>query len=194
MGNLGNHGVLQAHDEAQHHHGGGHEQPLVIAKVAAEQAKAQQQDGLQHQGQGIFAVQVFTPCPVDEDGGSGRASQEGQQRAKPLQDQPDLPQHQVVRHGRNDARHVGGVLLHGKEAAGVGGAGHEAEIAGKLPVGLRAAYPSGEVAQVGDGHGRCRAGGPLSRSARRRSRAMPPTRPRRWPGCASAARHAPTSA
>jgi hypothetical protein len=118
----------------------------------AERAKTEQQQRLCHQRQREQAVQAPAAREVDQDRAAGRAGDEGQQRPEAGQVVTELPERQVVGHGRDDARHVRGVLVHGQEAARVGGAGDKGQHQAELVVGLRAAPASGQFSGVLDRH------------------------------------------
>ncbi|KAG0789268.1 hypothetical protein G6F22_006759 [Rhizopus arrhizus] len=125
---LGDHRVLQAHDVAQQHDRARHVEPAQGLQVGAQQPEAQQQHGFEQQRQGVFAGQVGAPAEIDQERGTGRAGQEGEQCGQALQHHDHAAQRHVVGHHRNDARHVRGVLLNGQETAGIdrpGGEGQE---------------------------------------------------------------------
>lgn len=97
-------------------------------------------------------MQLPTPGKVDQDGGGHGPAQKGEQPAQTAQGQVRGPQHQIVGHGRDDAGHVGGVLLHGQKAPSIGSTGHEGQGKPQMSVGVPGAFTAGQPAGVFDGH------------------------------------------
>jgi hypothetical protein len=147
VGQLGHQRVLQAHHEAQQHHGDRHEQACHPIQARAQHAEGQQQQRLQQQRQCVLAGQRMAARVVDQHGRAGGAGQKGQDGAERIQRQAGA-EGQAVGRGGDDPGHVRGVAVHGEEAAGIGGAGHEGQRQAQVAVGAAGARGRGQGADV----------------------------------------------
>ena len=127
VGALGYQRVLQAHDEAQQHHRIRHQGQAVRFNAGTKNAKHQKQNRLQQERAAVSAAQIASQRPTHHQRRGHGTAHEGQQGPQTNPDQQTLPQHRVVRHGRNHAAHVRGVHAHRQKASGIDGPGHKAQ-------------------------------------------------------------------
>ena len=107
---------------------------------APHHTEQQHQQGFQHQWQCIFAFQGTSPRPVHQPGTQRGAQQKTDHGNQSRQYQQELPQHQVVCHGGNNAGHMRGVFRHREKAAGIRPPGNEGEAEAQVAIGARAAF------------------------------------------------------
>jgi hypothetical protein len=149
---LGDHGVLEPHDEAEQHHRRRDEHGVHLAQARPDEAEQEEQGCLEQQRKRIRAAQAAAARRVDQDGRGRGADDERSQRARPRRDNRSVAKDDCVGHGRHDAGHVGRVLLHRKEAAGVGRAGDEREPYSEVRIIARRADGCGEPTRIVDWH------------------------------------------
>jgi hypothetical protein len=77
---------------------------------------------------------------------AGRAEDKGEQGAQPGQRDVEGAQRHTVGHRGHDAGHMRCVLLDGKEAAGIDGAGHKGQRIAQVTVGIGRAHSSCHLA------------------------------------------------
>ena len=97
----------------------GTNRPVICANAAPRKPKHNSNSGFEQQRQGVLAVQLPPPRVVDHHRRTRGAKQKRQHRTKTTPDQLMDSQREVVGHGRDDAGHMRGVLLHGQKAASI---------------------------------------------------------------------------
>ena len=66
----------------------------------------------------------------------------------PAKTKVNVAQHDIVGHGRDDARHVRCILLDGHEPTGIGRTGDEGQKKGKVTVRLFRAFPGCQFSEI----------------------------------------------
>jgi hypothetical protein len=152
LGDFGDDGVLEPHGEAEEGDGGRDKEVVTGSQMAAYQTEEQQQGGFDKEGESVLAVELSAAAPVDQDGGAGCTEEEGEQGAESCEEKTDFAKGKVVSHGGDDAGHMGGVLMHGEEAARIGCTSDKGEEKGQMAISLRATVFSGESSQIHKRH------------------------------------------
>lgn len=152
VGNAGDDGVLQPHQETEQHDGNGHEKSHMTMEFCAQYAETEKKAGFHNERQRIFTLQPFSPCPVNEEFRQGSTGNKTDERTDTGKREIDIPDDQAIGHAGNNPRHVRGILLDSQKTTRIHRTGDECQRQSQVDIRFDASFHTGQFAQIKDQH------------------------------------------